>query len=153
MLFARALLAFLALPLVVAGAVPFLIARAFGELRASPPALALGALGLALLLTCTVEFAVRGRGTLAPWDPPRALVVGGPYRFVRNPMYLGVLALLIAWALASGTPWSWCWAALVAAAFHVRVVRWEEPLQARAFGAQWQAYRARVPRWLPRLRP
>ena len=152
MLFLRSLLSFLALPAVVAGAVPCLLARSFGEVHARPAALALGGLGLALLTICPIEFATRGRGTLAPWDPPRALVVRGPYRFVRNPMYLGVLIALIAWAVASDTSWSWAWAALMAAVFHVRVVRWEEPRLARTFGAQWQAYRERVPRWLPQWR-
>lgn len=153
MLFLRALLSFVALPVVVAGIVPWVLAHAGGGLRARPAALLLGGLGLALLLTCTVEFAMRGRGTLAPWDPPRALVERGPYRFVRNPMYLGVLALLVGWAVAAHDPWSWGWAALVAAAFHARVVRWEEPRLEQSFGDSWRAYRERVPRWWPRLRP
>ena len=78
--------------------------------------------------------------TVAPWAPPRKLVTSGPYRLSRNPMYIGVIDVLLGYALA------------VAIAFHLRVLVSEEPWARRTFGADWEDYRARVPRWLPRLR-
>jgi len=78
--------------------------------------------------------------TVAPRAPPRKLVTSGPYRLSRNPMYIGVIDVLLGYALA------------VAIAFHLRVLVSEEPWARRTFGADWEDYRARVPRWLPRLR-
>jgi protein-S-isoprenylcysteine O-methyltransferase Ste14 len=96
------------------------------------------------------DFATYGRGTPAPIDAPRRLVVRGLYRWTRNPMYVGVLsvilghaALLRAWELVA-------YAAAVALAFHLFVVLYEEPHLRRVFGAGYEAYCARVPRWLPR---
>lgn len=150
---ARAVLAFLALPGVVAFALPISIALV-GHAAARPSRLALSVAlvllggGLMLLLWSVREFYMAGRGTLAPWAPPQHLVTSGPYRFSRNPMYIAVLLILLGWcALWS----SWllpAYAAWVLCASHVRVTRTEEPLAARRFGAQWDAYRARVPRWL-----
>jgi protein-S-isoprenylcysteine O-methyltransferase Ste14 len=65
--------------------------------------LALLAVGLVLLLWCARDFFVSGRGTLAPWDPPKRLVIVGLYRFVRNPMYIAVLILLAGWSVATGS--------------------------------------------------
>lgn len=150
----RALLAFLALPGTVAFVVPLLIAATDPARR---PIFAPGAVlvlaGGVLLLWCVRDFAVAGRGTLAPWDPPRRLVAVGPFRHVRNPMYLGVLALLAGWATLFGSWRLVAYAIVVAGAFHVRVVRHEEPWLAARFGAGWERYRAHVPRWCPRLRP
>ncbi len=144
---ARAIAAFLALPGVVGFLVPWLIAgevsaRTFDG-RAAVPLAA----GFGLLISCVVTFYRAGRGTLAPWDPPRALVVAGAYRWSRNPMYVAVTLILWGWALGMR---SWplaVYAAVVMAGFHVRVVFGEEPWLARQWGAQWEAYRARVPRW------
>jgi protein-S-isoprenylcysteine O-methyltransferase Ste14 len=86
-MFIRALFAFLALPGTVAGILPLLILGGDHRLaRTAPLGAALLAAGFALLLWCVREFYVSGRGTLAPWEPPRHLVVGGPDRLVRNPM-------------------------------------------------------------------
>lgn len=150
----RALLAFLALPGVVAFAVPLLIAATDSSRGAVfPPGALVVAAGLGLLLRCVRDFLVVGRGTLAPWDPPRRLVVVGLYRHVRNPMYVAVLVLVAGWALLLASWWIAAWAAVVAVGFHVRVVRAEEPWLAAQFGEAWQRYRAHVRRWWPRLAP
>lgn len=145
----RALIAFLLLPGVFAIAVPLGFAHFF------PPGHALRAMGYGplavgalLLLWCMREFYVAGRGTLAPWSPPRQLVVTGPYRFSRNPMYIAVLVMLLGWAELFGIAPLWYYLAGCALAFHLRVVLGEEPWQARSFGADWQAYKARTKRWL-----
>jgi protein-S-isoprenylcysteine O-methyltransferase Ste14 len=111
----------------------------------------LGAAGAALALWCILTFAFVGKGTPAPFDPPRRLVVRGPYRFVRNPMYVGAgLALFGAalvyrsWALAG-------YGALFLLAMNGFVLLYEEPTLRRAFGEDYQAYCGRVRRWWPGL--
>ena len=94
-----------------------------------------------------MEFYVAGRGTLAPWAPPERLVCSGPYRFSRNPMYVGVALILISWAVLFSSLILTAYAAIVLLAFHIRVIVGEEPRLARTFGADWQSYRTRVPRW------
>ena len=151
---ARAIAAFVALPGVVAFAVPIAIGTSSGSpARYVPLALAVLALGTALLLWCVREFYVAGQGTLAPWAPPRHLVVTGPYRLSRNPMYVGVVTILAGWTLLWGSRTLAVYTLGVMMAVHVRVLVAEEPWAARSFGGEWQAYRARVPRWLtwPRL--
>jgi protein-S-isoprenylcysteine O-methyltransferase Ste14 len=111
------------------------------------------AVGFAGLVWCVVDFARRGRGTLAPWDPPRRLVVEGLYRFVRNPMYVAVLTLVLGVALAAGSRSCGLYAAALAVAFHLRVVSYEEPQLARQFPQDWSVYRGAVRRWIPRISP
>jgi protein-S-isoprenylcysteine O-methyltransferase Ste14 len=113
--------------------------------------LATGLVGAAVLLWCVIDFARLGRGTLAPIDPPTVLVRRGLYRVVRNPMYVGVVTLLVGEALLFGSAAIAVWAALLAIAFHLRVLRYEEPVLRRTFGADFDAYCREVPRWLPRL--
>jgi protein-S-isoprenylcysteine O-methyltransferase Ste14 len=141
----RALLAFVALPGVVAFAVPFALARAAPPVH--PSALALVVVGTALLLACVREFYVAGRGTLAPWSPPRHLVVTGAYRFSRNPMYVAVALILAGWASLYASSTLWIYAGAVLVLFHLRVLLFEEPWLARTFGGEWDRYRQRVPRW------
>src|SRR5687768_10072755 len=152
-MFLRALLAFLALPGVVAYLVPLLLApdaprdgvwRWIGVL--------LVAAGSALLLWCVREFYVAGRGTLAPWSPPRELVVSGLYRFSRNPMYVAVLLILFGWALLFRSRPLANYAVLMALVFAVRVRLFEEPFLSQTHGERWVAYRSRVPRWFGRRR-
>lgn len=147
-LLVRALAAFLLLPGVVAFLVPLLIVdpgrQAFVSLWGLIPLL----LGIVLLVACVREFYTVGRGTLAPWAPPTGLVMTGPYRWSRNPMYLGVLLILAGWAIGYR---SWplvVYAVAVVAAFHLRVVLHEEPRLARTFGEAWSRYRQRATRWL-----
>jgi protein-S-isoprenylcysteine O-methyltransferase Ste14 len=153
MLFLRALLAFLALPGMVAFVVPLLIFRR-GPLQdgVHPAGIIVLTAGIVVLCWCVRDFYTLGRGTLAPWDPPRALVVRGLYRFTRNPMYVGVLCIVSGWALSFRSTDLALYALLLAALFHVRVVVAEEPFLARTHGATWDDYKRRVPRWLGRAR-
>jgi protein-S-isoprenylcysteine O-methyltransferase Ste14 len=151
MLLTRALFAAAILPGIFAGVVPWLIAardpwRAGGS---GLGALVVGA-GIGVLMLCVRDFLVVGRGTLAPWDAPRRLVIVGLYRYVRNPMYVGVLLIILGVALCTGSPLVLAYAAIVAAAFHLRVILYEEPTLARDFPGDWPAYAAKVSRWLPR---
>lgn len=151
-MFWRALFAFLVLPGTVAFLIPLWLARpsagsgGFGPLGLIP----LG-IGVIALLWCVRDFYVAGRGTLAPWAPPRNLVVVGLYRFTRNPMYLAVLLILCGWALGFRLPVLWRYAGAVLVVFYVRVAGFEEPWLARTHGEAWERYRARVPRWLVRI--
>lgn len=146
--FRRALLAFLALPGVVAGAVPALLSGLGRRpLHGHLAGAVVLALGLAGLLWCVRDFYLAGRGTLAPWSPPQQLVEIGLYRHSRNPMYVCVLLMLAGWAVLDASMWLTCYAILVAIGFHLRVVLGEEPWLAQRHGAQWVAYRSRVRRW------
>lgn len=150
----RALLAFLALPGIVAFAVPLLIASADGaHATVVLPGVLVVLAGFVLLLWCVRDFLVTGKGTLAPWDPPRRLVVTGLYRHVRNPMYVGVLTLVAGWAILFRSRVLAAYVVVLASAFHVRVLVHEEPWLAARFGTDWERYRAHVRRWWPRLAP
>jgi protein-S-isoprenylcysteine O-methyltransferase Ste14 len=110
------------------------------------------AIGLALVAWTVRLFVGVGRGTLAPWDPTSTLVVRGPYRYVRNPMITGVATILAGEALLFRS-----WGIVVELAIFVVVNALyfplvEEPGLRRRFGAEYEEYRARVPRWLPRVR-
>jgi protein-S-isoprenylcysteine O-methyltransferase Ste14 len=152
-MFIRALFAFLVLPGVVAGLAPVLIARGDTH-RHDGSAIGFGvlALGVVLLLWCVRDFYVSGKGTLAPWDPPKRLVVVGLYRFVRNPMYVAVLTVVLGWTLVFGSTWLTFYMLALAIGFHLRVLFHEEPRLCQQFAAEWTAYSAVVPRWLPRVR-
>ena len=108
------------------------------------------ALGACIYFRCAWDFVVAGKGTPAPIDPPRELVVRGLYRWVRNPMYLGVLLVLFneAWVLGSLAVAGY--AAAVFLAFHAFVTLYEEPALRRRFGEAYADYCATVPRWWPR---
>lgn len=110
------------------------------------------AVGLGLFAWCVVLFARIGRGTLAPWDPTRALVAAGPYAHVRNPMITGVAVMLAGQAVAYGSLLLAGWLVLFVVVNHVYFLASEEPGLRRRFGPAWEAYRARVPRWVPRAR-
>ena len=114
---------------------------------------ALIAVGLGLGLWTLRLFIRIGKGTLAPWDPTRRLVVDGPYRLVRNPMITGVLAILFGEAALFGSVGLLVWAALFFAINTAYFVRSEEPGLERRFGEEYRAYRRSVPRWLPRRAP
>jgi protein-S-isoprenylcysteine O-methyltransferase Ste14 len=109
----------------------------------------LGASGAALAITCIVTFVFLGRGTPAPFDPPRRLVVQGPYRLVRNPMYLGAGLALSGAALFYQSIPLLGYAALFLLMTHVFVVWYEEPTLRRTFDRDYEAYCRRVGRWWP----
>ena len=115
--------------------------RPFGSVLAIP--------GVALALTCAFWFAIVGRGTPAPFDAPRVFVASGPYRFVRNPMYLGFAAGLAGWGIQLGSPGVLLLAVLFVGILHVFVVAYEEHTLRERFGDSYREYCARVGRWVP----
>jgi protein-S-isoprenylcysteine O-methyltransferase Ste14 len=106
-------------------------------------------LGGVLALACVVTFALAGRGTPAAFDPPRRLVARGPYRFVRNPMYIGAGAALLGAAMFYRSPALLGYAVFFFVATHVFVVGYEEPALRRTFGSEYDDYCRRVRRWRP----
>ncbi|HEY8698840.1 MAG TPA: PEMT/PEM2 methyltransferase family protein [Rhizomicrobium sp.] len=99
------------------------------------------------------RFAVEGLGTPAPIAPPQRLIVTGFYRYVRNPMYVGVVAVILGEALIVGDVRLLTHAAIVWLAFHIFVLAYEEPTLARTYGPEYETFRANVPRWVPRFTP
>jgi protein-S-isoprenylcysteine O-methyltransferase Ste14 len=137
----------------VAGLLPWLMARGAPQLnRLRVAGIAPLVVGACCLVLCVRDFLVSGRGTLAPWDPPRNLVIVGLYRFVRNPMYLSVLLIVLGWCLYFGSCWLALYLAVLAVGFHIRVTCHEEPWLCRQFGPDWRRYSDAVPRWIPRFR-
>jgi protein-S-isoprenylcysteine O-methyltransferase Ste14 len=106
-----------------------------------------GMAGLAVLLHCIRGFAIHGRGTLAPIDPPKILIVRGLYRYTRNPMYLAVIVVLLSEALFFSSTALLAYAAAVLTGFHLFVVLYEEPHLRSQFGRSFDEYRKAVPRW------
>jgi protein-S-isoprenylcysteine O-methyltransferase Ste14 len=149
----RSILFVFLIPGTVAGYIPFLILQSSADdIRPRGPigsgvAACLMVLGASVLLRCVWDFFAAGQGTLAPFDPPRKLVVRGLYRFTRNPMYNGVVCLLIgeAWLFHSSSLWKY--AALVFVMFHVVVTVYEEPTLESQFGESFRRYKRAVPRW------
>jgi protein-S-isoprenylcysteine O-methyltransferase Ste14 len=109
--------------------------------------------GLPLFAAFNLRFVVEGRGTPAPIAPTDRLVVGGPFRWVRNPGYVSVVALLVGQSLVFGSLRLLGYAVIVAIVFHLFVVLYEEPTLRRQFGADYETYSRAVPRWVPGLRP
>jgi protein-S-isoprenylcysteine O-methyltransferase Ste14 len=126
------------------GRVPVFAGRAFGLLICIA--------GLLLFIWCVALFARVGRGTLAPWDPTKRLVVVGPYRHIRNPMISAVAALLLGEALHFGSAILAGWSILFIVVNHVYFLVSEEPGLERRFGAAYVDYKRSVPRWLPRAK-
>ena len=158
----RHILSILLLPTTVAIVVPCLIlsSRPTGS-GAWPASTPLGlvsilagigviATGLGLICTTVWQFATRGRGTLAPWDPPQRLVVAGVYRYVRNPMISGVVLVLLGEALVtrSGAVLEWAVGFFALNAIYIPLL--EEWGLERRFGDAYREYKAHVPRWVPR---
>jgi protein-S-isoprenylcysteine O-methyltransferase Ste14 len=138
--------------MIVAGIVPWLLTRWDAE---SQPA-ALRVLGIvvlvaggALVVETTARFALHGRGTPAPWAPPERFVERGSYRFVRSPMYLGVLLLVLGQGLVLGRDILYAWAVAAWLMFTGFLAFYEEPQLRGRFGASYDDYRSRVRRWLP----
>jgi protein-S-isoprenylcysteine O-methyltransferase Ste14 len=159
----RVAAAILPLPFVVTVVIPAAIVAAGGAsdwgLDGLPRAatvvagVALVAAGLSLFIRTVRLFAVIGRGTLAPWDPPERLVVAGPYRYLRHPMITGVALVLAGETLALGATGIAVELAAFVAINAVYLPLVEEPALVRRFGADYERFAAHVPRWLPRLTP
>jgi len=109
-------------------------------------------LGGVMILWCFWEFTFTGHGTPAPIDPPKELVVTGFYRYVRNPIYLGLLTILIGHFLWFKTIWLLAYAVVVFLAFHLFVTFYEEPTLQEKFGAAYEQYCKSVPRWIPKIK-
>jgi protein-S-isoprenylcysteine O-methyltransferase Ste14 len=162
-MFLRHLLAILVLPFAVVVLVPVWMSRRYGIAlapgRSAGPVslqlfgLALLGLGLLLATASVWRFASEGKGTLAPWDPPRLFVVRGPYRFVRNPMISGVILILFGEAAALRSTHHAVWAVFFLAVNLCYIPLVEEPQLERRFGDPYLEYRRRVRRFIPRLRP
>jgi protein-S-isoprenylcysteine O-methyltransferase Ste14 len=143
----------------VAGVVPFWITR--WELH--PPLLGIAAIrivgvamilaGAPVVLDSFVRFALQGLGTPAPILPPRHLVVTGLYRHVRNPMYVGILAVVLGQALLFGSVLAFEYALFLWCAFHLFVLLYEEPKLRSLFGDEYRDFCKQVPRWIPRWIP
>ena len=141
------------IPVVVAGYVPFRILRAGGRVHLPPISIASALafvcilLGSGIVAASVWAFLTEGHGTLAPIDPPKRVVVGGLYRFTRNPMYDGVLLVLLGEAWMFRSLPLLCYAAGFLVVVHLFVVIFEERALESRFGAEYRAYRAAVPRW------
>ena len=150
---------FIIAPCTVAGLVPYWISRwqmhpSFFDVEALR---FVGAgfvlVGLFLLLDSFARFALEGLGTPAPIAPTKHLVVTGLYRYVRNPMYVGVVSAIVGQALLFGNIDLLIYGAVIWLAFHLFVLIYEEPTLKDTFGSEYDRFRAHVPRWIPRLRP
>lgn len=157
----RYILAVLLLPFVVTVLVPLTILQSVAPKR-RPFARSRIWVGTGLgfllsgiwLLAVTIKlFACLGEGTLAPWDPPKKLVVKGPYRYVRNPMIIGVLAVLLGEAFLFGSGLLFLFAAVFAALNHYWFIHVEEPQLLKRFGEDYRHYTRHVPRWIPNIKP
>jgi protein-S-isoprenylcysteine O-methyltransferase Ste14 len=156
---------FVLAPCVVAGLVPYWLTDGWRVRSWLPDSLdwlavplkilgaALIVVGAAAVIAAFVRFVVEGLGTPAPIAPPVQLVVGGLYRYVRNPMYVAILACILGQFLVLGQPVLLLYAALAFVAVFAFVRLYEEPHLTRVFGESYRAYRRAVPGWWPRLRP
>ena len=143
-------------PGTVAGYVPYLLLGS----RPHPVLDPIGAVGIITIIlgatgyfACAWNFAYHGLGTPAPIDPPKTLIARGLNRYIRNPMYVSVLLIILgeaalfhAWRLTLYAAFAWTCA-------HLFVVFYEEPTLHKNFGASYEEYRSSVPRWIPRCRP
>jgi protein-S-isoprenylcysteine O-methyltransferase Ste14 len=143
------------MPGMVGGMIPWLLAQgAQGSVTLAPTIWMVGllplALGVGLYLWCAAAFTFIGKGTPAPIDAPKTLVVQGPYRWVRNPMYVAVLWVILGQALLFGSSLLVGYALLFWFVVHAFVVMIEEPSLRDQFDGAYNSYLRSVPRWLPR---
>ena len=159
----RHLLSIIALPVTIAVFVPLWLARRYGVTYTPPRDLSDGALqvlgglllivGLTLFFSSLYQIVKQGQGTIAPWDPPRRLVLRGPYRFVRNPMISGVIFVLFGEALVLESVPHAVWAAAFLLLNCIYIPLLEEPQLEARFGDDYRRYRRHVSRFFPRPRP
>jgi len=163
MMLLRHLFSIAALPVMVTLAVPvwlaernathFAIGASLLEMLTQIAGMFLLAIGFFLFASSLRRFATEGNGTLAPWDPPRRLVLHGPYRYVRNPMISGVIIFLFGEALVLLSKPHLEWALIFLVANFIYIPILEEPQLKRRFGGDYVEYCRNVPRLIPRLRP
>lgn len=151
---------FIVAPGVVAGVIPWLISG-WSAPDSSPYfiglLIGLGGLvvggGLVILIDSFLRFVNEGSGTPMPWMPTDKIIARGAYRFVRNPMYVGIIAIILGQAILFANAWLVVYAAGVWLIFHLLVTLIEEPGLARTFGSVYTDYLGAVPRWFPRIPP
>lgn len=153
-LFLKNLLFTLIVPGTVAGLVPWLIVRdeSIPSTLNIVIAVVLFTLGGGIYLWCVWDFASFGRGTPAPIDEPKKLVVRGLYRYTRNPMYVGVLTVVLGWAVLYQSSGVLLYAVGAAVVVNLFIRYYEEPHLSAVFGEEYERYRSRVGRWLPSRR-
>ncbi len=115
-------------------------------------AFALWFIGGVTILWCFSDFAFKGHGTPNPLDPPKELVAAGPYRYVRNPIYLGVLTIIVGYFFWFKTIWMLAYAVVVFLVCHLFISLYEEPTLKKKFGAAYENYYNSVPRWIPKIK-
>jgi len=155
MIYLKSLLFLVIAPGIVAGLIPLTLLQNGPQFQTgvfSYLALPFWITGIGTLLWCFLDFAQKGKGTPAPVDPPKELVISGLYRYVRNPMYVSVLLIIVGHFL-----WSGYWNLLVYAGFflvvaHLFVTLYEEPNLRKRFGSAYEKYLKEAPRWFPRFR-
>ncbi len=152
MMLIKALVAFLLLPGIVVGLIPLLIVlyaptHYDGFWWGRVPF----ACGCAILFICVKAFYTEGRGTLAHWNPPKKMITSGCYKYTRNPMYVGVILIIIGESLISGSLWLLGWLAILIVAFNLHIRLIEEPWLARSFPDEWSDYSRLTSRWWPKI--
>lgn len=151
----KSLLFLILAPGMVAGYIPLVLLRTGSQVETGSLAylaIPLWLIGGAILLWSFWNFLIEGRGTPAPIDPPKELVVTGFYRYVRNPMYVGIFLILLGHFLWFKYLWLLVYLGVVFLFFHLFVTLYEEPTLKRKFGASYENYLKKVPRWIPRIR-
>ena len=155
MLAIKSIIFFILAPGMIAGYIPLAFLRTGSQVPTgflSYLAFLLWPIGTAMLIWCFWDFVQKGKGTPAPIEPPKELVVSGLYNYVRNPMYVGVLLVIIGHFLWFGYWNLLIYALLVFLAFSVFVIFYEEPTLKQNFGSAYEEYLKRVPRWFPRFK-
>ncbi len=156
-LFIRNLIFTILQPGIVAGLIPYLILGdkvndIFVQQLFSPElhnsGIIIFLIGLVIMLTCIINFAVKGKGTLSPADPTKKLVISGLYRFSRNPMYVGVTLILIGEAIFFQSVQLLIYSLLVFLAFNIFTILVEEPRLKKDFGEEYNRYCKKVSRWI-----
>jgi protein-S-isoprenylcysteine O-methyltransferase Ste14 len=154
-LFLRNLFFTLLQPGVVAGLIPYLIVRnTFRSLFSASfqaqqySGIVIWMLGILIMTHCIIRFATDGQGTLSPADPTKRLVISGLYNYSRNPMYVGVMLILIGEAVFCQSAHLWIYSGIIFIAFYLFTVFWEEPRLRNDFGEEYVAYCRKVGRWV-----
>ena len=151
----KSLLFLILAPGMVAGYIPLVLLRRGSQIETgifAYLAFPLWVMGGIILLWSFWNFLIQGRGTPAPIDPPKELVVAGFYRYVRNPMYVGIFLILLGHFLWFKSVWLLVYLVIAFVTVHLFVTLYEEPTLKQKFGAAYEDYLKRVPRWIPKFR-